>query len=302
MKKEEKKKGDEKDYCLTINFYRWEFLRRSKEYQKFYKRLKKEYLIPLKKFEADLKEQGLTMDKIHTGRLSAKYFNSPSDLVKQKRTLQNAHNVMSEEVYNKFGLSWFLMEKHYPKEMLNPNKKISKDAVIFTDYQRYSPCYEDFVFHPHIKRITDMPSSDFERFRALNPSHEIFAISTWGENDISDKAIEVIAEIIKETFKNHPKKPFIKNPFLLDQCEPIRGRTLGLQAKKLSEHWADLLKTWDLFEKAMMKESTQGMAMNSVADKLNISFEAVRSRIRQSRKLISEANQGRFYTPTQDIS
>jgi hypothetical protein len=221
--------------------------------------------------------------------------------VEQKRALQNAHDVLSKEAYDKFGLSWLLMEKHYPKDMLNPKKRISKDAIVFADYQRYSMHYNDLVFHPHIKRITDMPSSDFERFRGLNPTHEIFAISTWGE-PILDKTMELFAGFIKETFKCDPKKPFMKNPFLLDPCEPIRGKTWGLQAKKLSEHWDELLNTWDLFEKAMMKEGTQNGAMDSVADKLNISFEAVRSRIRQARKLIAEASQGRFYSPNIDIS
>lgn len=294
----EKGNKDAREYWLTVNFYRWEFLRRSKEYREFYKRVKKEYLIPLRKFEADLAKKGLTMNKIHAGKLSTY---GPPDLVEQKRNLQNAHDVLGEEIYNKFGLSWRLMEKHYPKEMLNPNKRISKEAVVYADYQRYSPYYKNLVFQPHIKRITDMPSSDFERFRGLNPTYEIFAISTGGEPYISDEALELIAGYIKETFEIYPKSQFIKNPFLLDPCEPIRGKTLKLQAKKLSEHWDDLLKTWDLLEKAMMKERTQIMAMETIADKLNISYEAVRSRIRQARKLITEAAQARFYASNKDI-
>lgn len=289
---------DDRKYWITINFYRWEFLRRSKAYRDLYKRIKNEYLIPFKKFDVALEKAGLHIDRIHAGKLSEI---GPPDLVEQKRNLQNAHDVLSEEVYNKFGLSWRLMGKHYPKEMLNPNKRISKDAVVFADYQRYSPYYKDFLFYPHIKRITDMPFSDFASFRGLNPTHEIFAISTWGEPYISDEAMELIAGYIKETFEIYPKEPFMKNPFLLEPCERIKGTTLKLKAKKLSEHWDVLLKTWDLFVEAIRKERTQNIAMGIIAAELNISFEAARSRIRNARKLISEAAQRRFYTPNKDI-
>jgi hypothetical protein len=292
-------KTTDRDYWLTINFYRWEFLRRSKEYRDFYKQIKTDYLIPFKKFEAALKKAGLNINRILASKLMPVGL---ADLVEQKLNLQDVHNTLSEEAYNKFGLSWLLMGKHYPKEMLNPNKKISRAAVVFADYQRYSPYYKDLVFQPHIKRITGMPSGDFERFRGLNPTYEVFAISTWGEPYISDEAMESMSEFIKETFKVYPQKKFVKNPFLLEPCKPIRGDTLQLQEKRLSEHWDTLLKTWDLIEMARKMDRTQINAMLTAAKKLNISFEAVRSRVRQARKLITEAAQARFYSSNTDIS
>ena len=292
MEKEKVKKFD-CGYWLTINFYRWEFLRRSKEYRDFYKRIKNDYLIPLKKFDAALKKAGLNINRIHASKLMPV---GPSDLVEQKRNLQTANKALREEVYNKFGLSWCLMEKHYPREMLNPNKTISRDAIVFADYQQYSSCYNSLVFQPHIKRITNMPAGDFENYRVLNPTYEIFAVSTWGEPHVSDEAMKVIAEYIKETFELYPSKQSVMNPFLLAPCKPIRGETLKLQEQKLAAHWDELLKTWDLIEKAKKATRTKNDAMFIAAEQLYISHEAVRSRLRQVSKLITEAAQARFYT------
>jgi len=260
----------DREYWLTINFYRWEFLRRSKAYRDFYQEVKDDYLNPSKKFRSDLTDK---------------------------------YSSLSEIAHENFGLSWPLMVIHYPKKMLNPNKKIQKDHIVFADYQQYSPFYKDLHFVPHIKRITDLSPSDFKEFRSSNRTHEIFAISTWGAKTISDEEMEVIAGFIRETFAEKQKPLKIKNPFLLAPGEEIRGATLKLKTKTLAGHLEELLKTWDLFQEKMKSERTVENAMFAVADELDIkSDETVRSRIRNARKYIKEASQGRFITPHTDIS
>jgi hypothetical protein len=288
----ERKPNDDRDYWLTINFYRWEFLRRSKEYNEFYEKVKQQYLKPLKKYGAELRKRGLSHRQISAGRL---HNTGPSDLVEQLRFLQEQRTLLSEQAHQQFNLSWRLMEKHYPKTLLNPSKRIKRGSVVFADYQQFSPYYNDLVFQPVIKSLTGLSASDFGMFKGLNPDYEIFAISTWGEPYISDETMEAFTEIIRETFKTYPKKTVFKNSFLLEPGKPIEIKELKLQAKKISEHWNEFIKTWDMFKEEKKKGSNQTSAKQNVADKLNISFEAVRSRIKKTNQLISEASRGRFY-------
>lgn len=239
--KKEKDKNSDREYWQTINKYRWEFLRRSEAYKNFYNRFNKEYLIPLK-------------------------HSPPQNVLEWSHAdLSKIYKSFADEAHKSFGLSYVLIELHYPDKWLSPIRMLkSREHIIFADYQQYDSSYSSLQFLPHIT-VKDGDTAYGEKYKII-------------------------------TFEK------LINPLLLPSGERIREKTLKLQAKMLSEHLDDFLKTWDLLEKATKKERTQTNAMHTVADTLNISFETVRSRIRQARKLITEAAQARFYTPTQGIS
>lgn len=265
-----KKEKQDQNYWLTVNCYRWEFLRRSQKYKEFYKRFKQDYLLPLKATQS-----------------SAWRFK-----------LSHVYDSYKDEAHKKFGLSFILIEIHYPNEWLSPRKKLqSADHIIFADYQEYSPYYETLNFNPHIKRITNETSLD--NFRAHNPTHEIFAISTWGKKDIPENVLQVLAQFIKDTFKQNTGAHVLKNPFSYSQGAQMEIKPLRLQASKLSIHLDDRLKVFDTFSRIQKSYGKGGYdaALLETANKLNMSIGAIKTKLTETNKYISEVSNGRFYLP-----
>lgn len=297
-----RKKVTEVDYWKTINYYRWEFLRRSSDYQEFYKRIKKEYLSPLKKYEADLLKDGLNKNQVISGKL-ASY--GPPHLVEQHRKLESAKSLLRDES-KRFGLHWYFISKHYPKTLLDPKKSLkNKDHIVFADYQIFSPFYDDVKFQPEIRRIVECPEPRY--FHTMQSSGYIFfAINTWG-NKPSEEEIRIFSEIIRDHLTEEIDKgqiQFMGNPFLLASGESIKIEPSKEGAEKIAEHFREKIEALDYFRDAMKKttKKTAGYALvaqtfSGSTPATNLSESAIRIRVNSAEMYLSEVANGRFFIP-----
>jgi hypothetical protein len=283
-------------YWQMINWYRWEFLRRSTEYKQFYKRVKTELLTPLKQLLSEIKKRGLKWNAVRAGI-------GPKDIVDLKKELLKKYAAFDKEAQESFGLNWYLADKYYslsdmrePANFLNPKKSLKRrDDIIFSDYQKYSAYYPDFRFQPALVQITEYPTArNFETMK--NQGFIFIALNTWG-NPLTEKDWITYREKVESALQFSTRAPEATNPFLLDPSKPIEIPTLGLQAQELEKHFQESLEGVDLFDRLMKKDTKKTTVRSDIASRLGLSEGAVRKRIKNGEKYISEAAHGRFYQP-----
>ncbi len=232
---EEKKRDPEFYYWQTINWYRWEFLRRSAEYKQFYKKAKKDLLAPLKHLLFEIKKRGLKWSAVRAGIAS-------KDIVDLKKELLKKYAAFDKEAHEAFGLHWYLADKYYslldmrePANFLNPKKSLKhREHIIFADYQKYSAYYRDFRFLPAIMQITEYPT--YRNFETMKNEGFVFiALNTWGE-PLREEDWITCRGIVKKALQGAIQQPGVTNPFLYGpSSDPIGIKTLKEQADKLGE-------------------------------------------------------------------